>query len=97
MAKHVKRSVIPIYLVGAVWLAFGLFLSLHRVSDYLLCAGLSLGAYVLGRAVFPDRSYELPEEKQPGGRRPAQGAGPGGFRDAPAERRHRGSEDFRPD
>ena len=64
MAKHVKRSVIPIYLVGAVWLAFGLFLSLHRVSDYLLCAGLSLGAYVLGRAVFPDRSYELPEEKK---------------------------------
>ena len=25
MAKHVKRSVIPIYLVGVVWLAFGLF------------------------------------------------------------------------
>ena len=24
MAKHVKQSVIPIYLVGAVWLVWGL-------------------------------------------------------------------------
>ena len=64
MAKHVKRSVVPIYLVGGVWLVFGLFLSLHRPGDYLLCAGLSLGAYVLGRAVFPDKSYELPGEKE---------------------------------
>lgn len=63
MAKHVKHSVVPIYLAGAVWLVFGLFFSLYRVGDYALCAGLSLVAYVAGKALFPDKSYDLPGEK----------------------------------
>lgn len=63
MAKHVKRSVVPIYLVGAVWLVFGLCFSLHRLSDYLLCAGVSAAAFIIGKAIFPDKSYEMPGEK----------------------------------
>ena len=64
MAKHVKQSVVPIYLVGGVWLASGLFFSLHRVSDYALCGVLSAAAYVAGRALFPDKTYELPDEPE---------------------------------
>lgn len=63
MAKHVKKSVIPIYLIGAAWLLYGLLFPLRRVSDYLLCAGLSAAAFIAGKAVFPDREYELPDEK----------------------------------
>ena len=67
MAKHVKQSVIPIYLVGAVWLVFGLFFSLYRVSDYVICALVSAAAFVVGKALFPDKAYEMkdePEEKK---------------------------------
>ena len=38
MAKHVKRSVIPIYLVGVVWLVFGLGLRLYQPVDFQMAA-----------------------------------------------------------
>ena len=56
MAKHVKRSVIPIYLVGVVWLVFGLGLRLYQPVDYILCALVSVAAFVVGKAIFPDKS-----------------------------------------
>ena len=65
MAKQVKHSVAPIYLAGAVWLIFALFFSLHRVSDYLICAGLSLGVLIVGRGIFPDKTYEIPQAEKP--------------------------------
>ena len=69
MAKHVKRSVIPIYLVGVVWLVFGLGLRLYQPVDYILCALVSVAAFVVGKAIFPDKSYQIAggedeEEKQ---------------------------------
>ena len=64
MAKHTKRSVVPIYLVGGVWLTSGLFFSLHRVTDYLICGVASAAAYVAGRAIFPDKEYEVPDEPE---------------------------------
>lgn len=63
MAKQVKRSVVPIYLAGAVWLIFALFFSLHQVWDYLLCGAVSIGVLIAGRAVFPDKTYEVPDPK----------------------------------
>lgn len=63
MAKQVKRSVAPIYLAGAVWLIFALFFSLHQVWDYLLCGVVSIGVLIAGRAVFPDKTYEVPDPK----------------------------------
>ena len=64
MAKHVKHSVLPIYLVGGVWLAFGALFSLHRVTDYILCAAVSAAAFAAGKALFPDKTYEIPGEKE---------------------------------
>lgn len=63
MAKQVKRSVAPIYLAGAVWLIFALFFSLHQVWDYLLCGAVSIGVLIAGRAVFPDKTYEVPDPR----------------------------------
>ena len=59
MAKHVKRSVLPIYLVGAVWLVFGLGLRLYQPVDYILCALVSAAVFVAGKAIFPDKSYQI--------------------------------------
>ena len=63
MAKHIKRSVIPIYLIGGVWLVFALFFSLHTLADYALCAVVSAAVFVVGKAVFPDQVYQMPGEQ----------------------------------
>lgn len=69
MAKMVKKSPVPLYFAAGVWLAWGLFLPLYRPSDYLLAAGTSLLIWVVGRKLFPDETYEIPEpqpsEKSP--------------------------------
>lgn len=63
MAKHVKRSTAPIYLAGASWLVYALVAPLYRATDYILCALVSLVVFVLGKAVFPDKSFQLPGEE----------------------------------
>lgn len=63
MAKQIKHSVAPIYLAGAVWLIFALFFSLSQLWDYVLCGAVSLGVLIAGRAVFPDKTYEVPDPK----------------------------------
>lgn len=64
MEKHIKQSVLPIYLVGGVWLTWGMFFSLHRVTDYAICAAISAAAFAAGKAVFPDKSYQMPGEPE---------------------------------
>ena len=74
MAKHTKQSVIPIYLGGVVWLVFGLGLRLYQPVDYILCAVISLAAFVVGKAIFPDRDYQLPGESEQEARKQAEEA-----------------------
>lgn len=57
MTYEKKRTVLPIYLLGAVWLLWALFGSLYRIRDYILAAGVSLIVYYLGKILFPDRGY----------------------------------------
>ena len=64
MTTHKKVSVLPIYLVGFVWLGYALLFPLHRASDYLICAGLSLAAFAAGKAIFPDKVYQAPGPAQ---------------------------------
>lgn len=63
MANMVKRSPAPLYFAAAVWLLWGFLLPLYRLSDILLCAGASFLAFAVGKAVYPDQSYKIPEEK----------------------------------
>ena len=64
MAKHVKRSVVPIYLVGAVWLAYALLFPLYQPVHYLLCGALSAAAFIVGKGLFPTKVYEVPGEPE---------------------------------
>jgi len=61
MATVTKKTVAPFYAVGAVWLAWSIFLSLYRVSDYLLCAGVSCAAAFLASRIWPSKSWTAPE------------------------------------
>ncbi len=58
--KQVKRSVLPIYLVGITWLAYSLIFSLRTPVQFLLCALLSAAVFVAGKALFPDKTYTIP-------------------------------------
>ena len=60
MVKQVKRSVIPIYLIGITWLGYALLFSLRTPGQYLLCAVLSAAAFVAGKYFFPDKVVEVP-------------------------------------
>ena len=64
MTTHKKVSVLPIYLVGLVWLGYALLFPLNAPVHYLLCAGLSLAVFVAGKAIFPDKVYQTPGPAQ---------------------------------
>lgn len=67
MAKHVKRSVIPIYMVGAAWLIYAALFQLKTPVQFLMCAAVSVVAFVAGKAIFPDKTFQMagePEEEE---------------------------------
>lgn len=46
----------PLYLAAGVWVCFGLFLPLYRVTDFLLAGGLSVLGWGLGeKLIFPPK------------------------------------------
>ena len=63
MAKHIKHSVLPIYLVGVASLIYALVLPFCQPVHYLACAGVCAVVFVVGKAIFPDKAYSLPGEK----------------------------------
>ena len=63
MSYQKKKSVLPIYFVGIVWLLWALFGSLYRPTHYIMAALVSLAAYYLGKILFPDRGYEVQDSQ----------------------------------
>lgn len=63
MKKRVIRSAIPIYLAAAAWIVLALFLPMYELSSILLCAGISIAAYLVSGRFFPGRVVE--EEAAP--------------------------------
>ncbi len=61
MAKVTKKSVAPVYAVAVVWLIFGLFLPLYQPVHFIIAAILSAAVYAVGRAVAPNRVFEVPD------------------------------------
>lgn len=57
MAKMVKKSVTPIYLVGALWVAWALVFPLYAPMHYIMAAVASVVLFVAGKAIFPDKSF----------------------------------------
>lgn len=58
MAKMVKKSAAPIYLVGALWAAWALLFPLYAPMHYILAAVASVLVFVVGKALFPDKSFQ---------------------------------------
>lgn len=61
MAKIKKRSVLPVYTIGVVWLCFALFSSLYQPSHYISAVIVSVVAYAVARMIWPNKVYELPD------------------------------------
>lgn len=57
-----KKSVLPIYLIGFVWLLWALLGTLCRPVHYVSAAVVSALIYLLGKAVFPDKTFEIKDE-----------------------------------
>ena len=77
MATVTKKTVAPFYALGAVWLAWSIFLPLYRVSDYLLCAGLSCGAALLANLIWPSKTWTAPQPAQAKPKQPEKPASTG--------------------
>ena len=56
-----KKTVLPVYLVGATWLVWGMFGSLYRLSHYIMAGLVSAIVYHLAKMIWPDRGYEVEE------------------------------------
>ena len=63
MAKVTKKSVAPIYLVGVVWLLWGVFGPLYNIGGYLMAAISSLAVYLVAKKIFPDQTFTTAEEE----------------------------------
>ncbi len=68
----VKRSTAPIYLIGVTWLVYALLFSLRTPMQFLTCAGASALAYVVGRSLWPDRTYMVPVSEEEAQEKPKE-------------------------
>lgn len=59
MRAVTKKSALPIYAIGLVWLLWALLFPLYRISQFLLCGIISFAAYLILSKVIPDSvTYE---------------------------------------
>lgn len=65
MTKKI-RSAIPVYMAAAVWLIYGLILPLYSLPHILVCAALSVAAYVAGSVIFPGRTVTVEKKIETG-------------------------------
>ncbi len=61
MAKIVKKSPVPLYLVAALWALWALFGKLYALHHFLILAAASVAMFLVGRRLFPDRVLTVPD------------------------------------
>ena len=64
MAYVKKKSVLPVYLVGATWMVWALCGSLYRLTHLIMAGLVSAIVYHVGKMIWPDRGYEVKEESR---------------------------------
>lgn len=75
MAHVKKRSVLPVYLVGATWLVWSLAAPLSSLWHYAAAALVSAIVYNVGKMIWPDKGYTVGEPgAQAAGQAQAQAA-----------------------
>lgn len=58
MRQIKKKSAAPIYAIGITWLLYGIFFPLYRLSDFLICAGVTvLVCLITGKIFKPKIEY----------------------------------------
>ncbi|MCI9037481.1 MAG: hypothetical protein HFF80_06945 [Oscillospiraceae bacterium] len=57
--KKVRKSTAPYYGTAAVWVAYALLFDLYKVSHFVFAAVLSIGVFMLLRAVCKDEVTEI--------------------------------------
>jgi len=61
--KVKKKSIVPIYLIGALWILYGLIFPLYKLSNIIICCILSAAVYIVGNIIFPPKVYEIPKSE----------------------------------
>ena len=61
MAKIVKKTVAPIYAVAVLWVVWGLLFPLYKPLHFVLAAVVSVIVFCVGKAIWPNRTYETPD------------------------------------
>ncbi len=61
MAKMVKKSVVPLYLVSGLWLIWPFLFPLYRVGHFIAPILASAVVFIVGKALFPDKTYSFEE------------------------------------
>lgn len=65
MEKVLRKSVAPYYGVAATWVVYALLFDLYQVSHFVIVALLSVGVFLLLRAVCKDVTVEVPKQPEP--------------------------------
>lgn len=65
MEKVLRKSVAPYYGVAATWVVYALLFDLYQVSHFVIVALLSVGVFLLLRAVCKDVEVEVPKQPEP--------------------------------
>lgn len=94
MAYVKKKTVLPIYLVGAVWLLWAVFGQLFRPTHYIMAALASAVAYFVGKMIWPDRGYEAAGDAQGGGKSEKEQAPPKGEQAKQEKRKSTGNPEI---
>ena len=63
LATVIKKSVASYYLVAALWLLWACLGRLWRVSDFIFAAVASVAVFVLGKIIWPNKTWTTPETK----------------------------------
>ena len=65
MREVKKRSAVPVYAVGAVWLLYCLLFPLYRPLHFIILICLSIVAYAVCARLFPDKTEYVEEPAKP--------------------------------
>lgn len=61
MRAVIKKSALPVYAVGVVWLGWALLLPLYDLKHYLFCTGVSAAAFFLLNGIMPKKTEYVKE------------------------------------
>ena len=64
MATVKKKSVAPYYLVAALWLIWAFSAPLYRTVHFVILTLLSVGVFLLGKLIWPDKKWTTPEPEK---------------------------------